>query len=353
MFLLGVAYIDLDIPILSDVQSKELQLIYGTDTEDTIKFTLKWLIFLIIVIVGIIRFIMIQYNNKVDKIQTEKDGLEQRLNEETKDLYNKFFELIEYKDRNNIKYSMAEYLQLEPFVLGVQLYTYKLKHRIVFNTVRPKQIMELKINHLESVVAEQEDLNAVVQSYDKINFWLYKELQKVTEKNDLESYNKFIQKYSKKLKKQMDSRSNGTVSNDDVMIFNAIIIAVERSFDLLNQDKYALTKITLDGIDTKKLYAFKRTGLLRVILNGELSYEQGVHEYQVFRNRKSGAENVITTAKDNRVYIGRVFEYNKKNHLILFTLNSELLNENDGVTKMLEIEKRLTDILSDKNIYLG
>lgn len=354
LFFLLVAYIELDIPIFSDFQSVIVNIKVGSF--ESVDFKVKWIILGLVILLGVFHFMRVYYENEVSMITEEKNALNERLKSDTKDLYDKFFELIDHKDRNNIRYSMEEYIQLEPFVMGVQLYTYRLKHRIAFNTVRPKHIMELKINHLESVIAEQEDLNAVVQSYDKINYWLYKDLENATKINSRESYERFLEKYTKRLYKQMNNRQSDRTSIDDVMIFNAIIIATERLFEILNQHQgleLSLTKIRLAEIDTEKLYAYKRTGLLRLILNGEFSYDSNTKEYYLFRNRKYTSENNISNTKENRLYLGRTFEYNKKKHLILFTLNSEILGEENGTEKMLEIEEKLKLILNEKNIQLG
>lgn len=348
---LYVTYAELEIPLLSDIQSIDVKVQIGNFEAET--FKMKWVLFTVICIIGLVIFIKNIYEKKISDINTKNENLEERLKSDTKDLYTKFFELLEYKDRNNIQYSIKEFMDLETYVIGVQLYTYTLKHRITFETVRPKQIMELKINHLDSVVAEQEDLNAVVQSYDRINFGLYRDLKRATQKNDIGIYQKFISDYTKRLKKQIDKRQTGKISSNDVMIFNAIILAIERYFDLVNLNKYELDKIQLTGIDTDKLYAFKRTGLLRVILNGELAADAATKEYQFFRNRKFGLDQIIATSKNNRVYVGRTFEYNKRKHLILFTLNAEIMNEENGLDKMLEIEKRLKEILSEKSIQFG
>lgn len=354
LIILFLGYWELDIPYLSSIQKKTVKI--NIDSLKVPEFQLKSLIAVVVIIIGIFYFANRRYKNNLTKLETINTELQERIDTETKDLYSKFFELIDYKNSHNIKYSMEEYIKLEPFVMGVQIYTYSLKNRILFTTVRPQQIMELKINHLESVVAEQEDLNAIVQSYERINYWLFRDLEKTLKSNNEQEYKKFIEKYTKKLKKQIDKRQVDKISNNDVMMFNCIIIASERLFELLNENEsldLSLNKISLVGIPTERLYSYRRTGIVRLILNGEFSGSLSDNTYYAFRNRNYKADNYIHNSKEKRVYLGRTFIYNKKKHLILFTVNHEILKEENGQELLLGIEKKLSKILSDKNINLG
>lgn len=300
------------------------------------------------------------HKNKIYKDLENDYNLQNiQLQDETKQLWKKFSDIIHYKDRDSIRKSMKVFVRSNQFVLGVQLYTYSLKYHHSFQYPKYSRKMILKLNHKESYSAEQEDLNAIIQSYEFIPLSILRQFEKAVKNRSSVKLARFIKKYNSLLQQRLSQ--NQEPNDEDCLIFSFLILATQHLYEeLLDEDERKdidLRNIQVKGIDNDKLYGMKRTGLSRAILDSELFKKKNslkdIKQYYIFRNRRYNNHNNFFRAKDGRIYLARTFEFQHENHLLLLLVNPEILKEDEGYKDLFKLETSFSEVLSQHDVDLG
>ena len=325
------------------------------------------LIIIFYILITIISIYKDKKNQEIKILQTKSDDQQKQLDSETKQLWKKFNDMVFYKDREAIRDSMKVFVRSNPFISGVQLYNYSLKHKLLIKFGRRFRSVDLKVNHKESFAAETEDLNAVIQMYESIPLSLYRSYLKVIESKNPGDVARFIKKYTGVLQKKY--KTNNKISNEHLIVFCVVVLATQYLFEILLKDEedlkeFRLRNIGVSGINNSEFYNYKRTGLLRSILNDEASnkfpYEESsVNEednskqYYIFRNRRFQNDDFFTGAKDGRIYLSRTFMFQNSPHLLLLIIHPEILKERNGYKQLFELEKNFSSLLEQNEITLG
>jgi len=239
--------------------------------------------------------------------QSQKRKFEEEVKDVGQTLLRKYTELRSYDLRKTITKKMELFCNKYSFISAVQLYQYL--------EVPKNNDVIIRVTYVDGYVKEQTNLNGMIQQYYNINKKVLKEYQKAlnefyADKSKVEKLLDFIGKY----KKQLEAKRKDELDRHDGIIYGFVCDC----FDLLSEHydqtpslKFdpAYIKHRLDEINRKE----QRIGILRGIELGNsfmFQYEKG-----------------LDNDKEGRMYLTDTVSIDDSKHIILITIDPELINE--------------------------
>jgi multisubunit Na+/H+ antiporter MnhG subunit len=298
--------------------------------------------YLLLVSLTVIIYLLI----KQGKLEDIIDDKNKDLKTETKTLWKYYSELSKYEKDKTIHTLLEAFVNSNEYVCGIQIYTFKLfSSKIAFPYLqlskqnKQKHIRTIKLNYLNGYVREQEDLNAIAQSYyafDKelLNQFSLKARAAFFHKqpNDLTDF--LIEKISYLKNKNIDE-----LDDNDALIFALIelgISFIESRYELIFPN-------FLDDEKIKLLKSKKRTGIANAIIN---FHQTTGHQWFSFAYKGNG------DGKTSRQYISYITESVRGEKLLFLitVLSSEDWDSYEELAEHNKIRDQLENVLKNSGI---
>lgn len=230
----------------------------------------------------------------------EIDKTEKLLQDETKDLWKNIRELSEFKKEQTLLDVMSRFIDKHPDVVGIQIYKYSIKkNRLKGVTV--------KVNHYLGKVTEGENINAIIQSYYRMKYFIFERFNKAAKEllihNDHEKMFKFISRY----KKYLDNKDLRKIDEEDVVLYGLLLLGIQWITGI--ESIYFLN----DRNKEKILNEISRSGIFRGILNNYL-FKQSLYLFGPYQKD-------AIVSKKGRMYLMRDVIINSTPHTFVISFD--------------------------------
>lgn len=297
--------------------------------------------FFLILLFGIVIYKAIQQyfkrqKEKVVSLENKINEYELDLKEETKSLWKSYADLNRFNQQETIKRVMKTLAESETSIIAVQLYQYSIKEA--------NKETKIKVTYNDGYVTEGEVLNALLQEHYSIHASIYKSYKRAMTnigRNNGISLLRFIESNINRIKNKTKEELSGNI--DFSIKFALVHLGVQSYIHYFTNGKsystYALD-ILNDHSKEKMLNDNKRTGLLKGILNHELSNGDSYIFFHLGDNNKKG-----------RIYFTKGIKINGKKIMFLITLYNNL-EEEELVRKVNEIGNTFEELLMDSGVNM-
>ncbi|NOV00669.1 hypothetical protein [Paenibacillus planticolens] len=290
------------------------------------KIIITCLLFMFFIILGI----LLNLDKKEEKIAS----LEKQLDNETKALWRYYGELSIFERDKSLKSIMEVFVRNHEYISGIQLYEYSVSSTKALQTT-------IKVNYVDGFVRENEELNAIVQSYYKLNkYQLLKfkstvlaALNNTMKLNNLLDYLEDIEyKLTNKKLHELDEKDSITLAFSELGISH-----LEKRFGFFTEENAGFSSVA------KVLHEKKRIGILKSILNFKYLKEEPFFSFHY-----TGRGN----EKAKRKYITYNVKSTKdENFLFLITFNAEVYWDKYNERKYIEsVKQNFLKVLSKTDL---
>ncbi|WP_289134647.1 hypothetical protein [uncultured Brevibacillus sp.] len=234
-------------------------------------------------------------NEQINSLLLENNEHKRNLQDNASGLWRELKYLNKYKQNEIVADIMEIFTKNNTPVVSVQMYEYFINKSNFYG------ITEVKINHTVGVAKEGQNQNAILQSYYSIPSYILNAFYKARATADLGYRNlaKALHRFAVRYTRQLNSRTNDTLTKQDVFLLALLILALEKL------GLYDDLRITSHD-DT--LHKLQKNGILRGIIdNGE---------YYTFTYKSSGEMN---NEKVTRTYLTKKITINELQCIFVIT----------------------------------
>ncbi|QCT47309.1 hypothetical protein FORC086_25980 [Bacillus cereus] len=282
----------------------------------TVEVPLIYWIFPVVIFIIVVVYIF-------QKLTQATEEYKQEMNQHGQLILQKYRELREYQFKKTLSLTLEAFCKKHIQVTAAQVYKY--------NKIPKRKSVTVKLNYIDGFVKDQHNLNGMIQKHYEIDKSIYTAYHKSIKKflRDPEDFNDIVN-FIIKYKNHLDDKDIEELDFKDALIYAFIIDA----YTLLLKYYPDTRIIYVDSDKQKKLEEFnhnQRTGILRGI-ELELFYE--------FKYEGNGDKN-------GRQYITRPVLLQNDQHILLITVDSDLLPEDQDSKEILfqELMDEFQDML--------
>lgn len=288
-----------------------------------------FVLFTILIIITINEFFKASLKEEIIKLKGDIKQYRELTKDKSLDILINLKDMQKLHKKEKLRELIKSYACRNPYVLAVQIYGFNLKHTA--------KCTEYRVNYLDGYVRDDEEVNAITQSYYKVNRKIFKSFA-----NTYMDYIGNPEKHSEKLKNfvesqllRLDAKKIVDITEEDCVIYALVIYLIQILQE--NEDEIISTSFT----DLKKVDILnnkKRTGMLRGIINNDF-----------YKFSYSGEDD----NKKNRIYVTFCKPINNSDYLFLITFSPEINTNDDeenefikkSVDTFLENSKQFDDMI--------
>lgn len=294
-------------------------------------FSLAMLLYLPTVVTLFYRSIIVEKDVEIKEKNRE-------LQEAGKELLIQFKDYVAFKDQHSMFHAMKQYVEREPYVLAVQMYSFGIKHSLL-NT-------RVKIAYKEGYVTEAEDINAIIQEYTMIPRDVMRRFERGLHAFQQGSPLELLS-FIKYCVDQLSKLSQPKIKPNHAVIYTLLNLAVKKVF----YPSTLLADTRVPEVQHLDFSKYRRTGVLRAILDTYGSGDRtfSTEDFHLFVHDGNERDH----RKAGRIYFAKYAPTKQGNHILLIVVNPDILVEkNTSLSTFEKMSETFVRILEEHDVLL-